>query len=180
MELRFVKIRSQKEQGNFLMCWFIELRFVKIRSQKEQGNFLPKCKESLWAFKFDFREKFFPQSGQGKISTAPVCFSFLCPNLFCHYAIFLQQALEAFLLNKTPHLHHAQRSFGGEELATIRADQPVHVGMYIPVVDLYHGLNNIGITELADHDVRIALNGARFSFSVLLDQVQRLLSQKLF
>ena len=33
------------------MCWFIELRFVKIRSQKEQGNFLPKCKESLWAWK---------------------------------------------------------------------------------------------------------------------------------
>ena len=24
-------------------------------------------------------------------------------------------------------------------------------------MDLYHGLNNIGITELADHDVRIAL-----------------------
>merc|ERR1719333_575004 len=58
----------------------MELRFVKIRSQKEQGNFLPKCNESLWAFKFDFLEKFFPQSGQGKISTAPVCFSFLCPN----------------------------------------------------------------------------------------------------
>ena len=28
---------------------------------------------------------------------------------------------------------------------------------FLPVVDLYHGLNNIGITELADHDVRIAL-----------------------
>ena len=29
---------------------------------------------------------------------------------------------------------------------------------FLPVVDLYHGLNNIGITELADHDIRIALN----------------------
>ena len=75
---------------------------------------------------------------------------------------------------------NSQRSFGCEQLSTIRTDQSVHVGMYIPaiihhscqnsifsnnyekwflpVVDLYHGLNNIGITELADHDVRIALD----------------------
>merc|ERR1719322_1609735 len=44
----------------------MELRFVKIRSQKEQGNFLPKCNESVWAFKFDFLEKFFPQSDKEK------------------------------------------------------------------------------------------------------------------
>ena len=31
-------------------------------------------------FKFDFLEKFLPQSGQLNISRVPLCFSFLCPN----------------------------------------------------------------------------------------------------
>ena len=31
------------------------------------------------------------------------------------------------------------------------------VKSYSPVVHLYHGLNNIGITKLADHHIRIAL-----------------------
>jgi len=64
----------------FLMCWFIELLLVNILSQKEHGNFFPKCRESLWALRFAFLEKFLPQSTHGNTSTGPLCFSFLWPN----------------------------------------------------------------------------------------------------
>ena len=42
----------------FFICWFILLRFVKILSQREQGNFLPKWSESLWACYNDMMLKY--------------------------------------------------------------------------------------------------------------------------
>ena len=42
-------------------------------------------------------------------------------------------------------------------MSILKFQQSTNEKRCLPVVDLYHGLNNIGITELADHDVRIAL-----------------------